>query len=461
MKRWLCFRLLAVLCVWPVAVFARQAVSGTVYHDANLSSRSAYVQEIDDGDVLLPNIQVDLLDGVNEISTYTDEAGRFEFADVLPMDYVLDLHLGDHDCTSNNRARRLPDAIRAGIIHLISLGDSIGVYNEPGVDPYPVRLAARLSQFAEVDLHNIHVGGSTSWQWLPGADTGYFDDRLLPVIDDADVVTVTITGNDLAPYVEGMSPPYDVWQIIQNFFAEPEYLLQILPRLEQLLQAIHDVNETCDVVFIMYPNFGNSTYMINDIGEALQPLVAELFPYVLGTERFVAGDVDGVLITDTLSALGDLWLDDYLIDEVHPTALGSQTYADEVFKVLGGVLAEDQAAATQLWGFNAPDLVPVVDDDTADDDTADDDTSDDDAVDDDTTDDDTSDDDLVDDDTLDDDAADDDAIDDDTADDDASDDDAVDDDADDDEIDDDSDDDAGDDDTADDDDDNDDSGCGD
>ena len=433
-------------------------VSGVIYHDANLSSCSFYEQTIDAGDVLLPDIEVFLLENGGEFETTTGDDGRYLFSELDTGTYFVDPVMGDHECTSGNWGRRTAQAIREGAVHIVSLGDSIGAEMFPDIDPYPPLLGGLFAALAETVVDNIHVGGSASWQWLPGAEEGYFENLLLPLLPDADIVTITLGGNDLAPYVEGLTPPYDVWEIIQRFFENPEYALEVFPRIQQLLLAIQEQNPDCDIVMVIYPNFANSTIMQEEFG-ALQPLMAWAMELVMTIERHLIAGMNRILMADMIGALGDTWMDPYIVDEVHPTQAGSQLYADEIFKALGGVVIDENwTGADRLYGFDAPDLIPAdddttpIDDDTTppDDDTTpvDDDTTptDDDTtpIDDDTTppdddttpadddttptDDDAADDDIVDDDTLDDDTVDDDVTDDDAADDDNMDDDAADDD---------------------------------
>lgn len=346
--------IVAGVCFFPGASEAA-LIEGIVYHDANQNSQSSYLQEIDAVDAPLTDVPVSLLGNGPEQTTYTDKHGAYSFVDLEPGTYLVDVALEGYEGTSSNHARRVPEAVREGLLNIVSLGDSIGVVNYPPEIPYPERLAAHFSELTEVTLHNIHVGGSTSWQWLPGDEKAYFENRLLPVLAEADLVTITINGNDFAPYAAGMSPPYDVWEIIMNFFENPDYALQSLPRTEELLEAIQAENPDCDIMLILYPNFFNSTWMQEIVGDFL-PLVVWGFDFYYSIERYLVAVLDNILISDTLLAMDGFWMDDYLHDEVHPTEAGSQIYADEAFKTLGGVVIENETTtAEQMLGFFAPD----------------------------------------------------------------------------------------------------------
>jgi len=102
-------------------------VGGTIYHDANRSSYSFYDQEIDAHDVMLPGIEVNLLDGAGEQTAYTDVDGNFIFPDLEPGSFLLDVVFDrSYQCTTDNHPRRAADAVREGAIHIVSIGDSIG-----------------------------------------------------------------------------------------------------------------------------------------------------------------------------------------------------------------------------------------------------------------------------------------------------------------------------------------------
>ncbi len=389
-------------------------VTGVVYHDADHSSRSHYVLHRNATDVVLPGVEVALIDAIGETGAQTDESGVFSFADIADGFYLLDTRDGGHDATSSNVARRVPDAIREGHLMMVSLGDSIGAVGTP----YPSRLADLLGELVTVELHNIHVGGSKSWDWLPdGGGDGHYEDLLEPLLPDADLFTITLTGNDMEAYIDGLTPPYDVWEVLGRVIDHPEYVLESYPRLLVLIDAIRAANPSADIMYAIYPNFANSTFIYDRIGPDLQPLAAAIAGLYMGIGRVVVSSETDALLADMEAFYGDAWLDDYLVDEVHPSDAGSQDYAEQMFIALGGVrVSEEPLGLDRQIGLFAPDLAPP-DDDTDDDtdDDADDDTADDDAADDDSTDDDAMDDDT-DDDTGDDDA-DDDFADDDTDDD--------------------------------------------
>ncbi len=373
----------------PAAVFTA-SLNGYVYHDGDQSSRSHYEQEIGAADAGLADIDVYLFDGASESTMQTGEDGSFAFDDLEPGSYFIDYGMDfDYLCTSRNRPFRVPEALAEGAITIVTIGDSIGV---EGADyPYPLRLGDHFEPLADVTVYNQARGGSKSWEWLPGADAGYFENRLMPVLPEADLVTITLGGNDLDAYVED-GPPYDPAVIIQKFFDHPEYLFGMVPNVIDLMEAIQAEKPDCDVAYVLYPNFSNSTAWSSLLPPSILPLTTWLLDQILSSVRQTLGDVENTVLVDSFGALYGVWLDDYLVDEVHPSDLGHQTYADIIFETLGGAVIEDEPerlGENHMIGFYAPDLAPPDDDDTDDDADDDDDTAspDDDSADDDVDDD--------------------------------------------------------------------------
>ena len=356
--------------IFSSVIFAGQ-LSGTVYHDEDRTSASYYAQQIDSIDTGLPDIEINLLDGNSETQLFTDANGEFLFDGLADGYYFIEVVMDPiYESTTRNNAMRTPKAVREGDINIVSIGDSIGV---TGTLPFPDRLGQHFSNLTTTTVNNVAVGGSMSSQWLPGAPEAYFENRLEPLLPDADLITITLGGNDLTPYTEGM-PPYDILQIILNFIDHPEYVWMVVPNIKTIFDAIRVVNPDCDIVYVIYPNFGNSNYIISVVGQALQPLTSTVMEIAMSLVRILTGQQNhGLLLADMIGMFGNTWMDPYLIDEVHPSDEGSQMYADVIFQTLGGAIVEPAKMGEDRGiAFIAPDLVPDDDDDDDDDDDNDD-----------------------------------------------------------------------------------------
>ncbi len=374
-----CCFLLAVLILATMPFAHAATVGGIIYHDGNKSARSHYEQSIDETDVPLPNVGVTLLGSDGEMEATTGEDGVFSFDDIAPGTYLLLPKLPEYRCTSANRSGRIFEAVKEGGVHITAIGDSISV---DGDNPFPERIAGYFSSLADTTLDNLAVGGSTTVEWLPGADTGYFDEQLLPLLPDTDLITITLGVNDPAIYLP--EEPFELMDVIQAFLDNPEYLLDVPANLYTIINAARDINPDVDVAYVIYPNFGNSTYMTDEFG-LFTPIISMAIDYAFSIVRWSIWHMEDVIIADALGALGDELIDDYLVDPVHPGDVGHQHYADVIFTCLGGVVIDETRLGEQrLYAFDAPDLVPTPPDDDTDDDTAPDDDSDDDQSDDDT-----------------------------------------------------------------------------
>ncbi|MFN7956062.1 MAG: SGNH/GDSL hydrolase family protein [bacterium] len=324
-------------------------VSGVVYDDTNRSSVSQYAQSIEAGDLRVAGVPVSLFGASTEATAISDVNGAVAFAPATDGTYLLspDVDAGI-DSTSNNAPKRLPQAIREGHVHMVHFGDSLGVVGPS--EHFPERLAEHLSAIVPTTVENVAVGGSQTWDWLPGGASGFFEHALAPRLADADVVTITLGGNDLDVYL-GNPPDYDPAHILQRFLENPEYLLEIYPNVATIVAAIRDANATCDIVYVIYPNYANSTVMKGYTGE-LQPLASLAFGAALSLSRQLVAEYPGVVVADMYGALGNTWLDPYLIDEVHLSSAGHQAFADEIFRALGGVDVVAGGTAQRQFGFD-------------------------------------------------------------------------------------------------------------
>lgn len=343
-------RIAAVLtaCLATASACTAPPVSGVLYDDTNASSVSDWVQPIDAGDVRLPGVGVALIGASGETSALTDVNGGYFFDALTDGAYFVTTDVDPAlDSTSNNHPTRLPTAIRDGHVHLVHFGDSLGVV---GPTPrFPSLFAEHLSAIVPTTVENVAVGGSTTRDWLPGAATGFFEHDLAPLVADADVVTITLGGNDLDVYL-GNPPDYDPMKIIERFLADPHYLYDIYPNLATIVGAIRALNPSCDVVYFVYPNYANSTAMKGYTGD-LQPLASLAFGFALSAGRQLAAENPGIVIADVFTELGNTWLDPYLIDEVHLSAAGHQVFADVLFRAVGGVDVVSGQALQRSFGF--------------------------------------------------------------------------------------------------------------
>ena len=223
------------------STMAEPYLVGTLYTDADSADQSVHLSSFDaSADTLLSGVSVDLIgaDGTQE-TTSCDE-GTFAFSNLADGTYVLAPDHPDSRCLQRNCPQRFPQAIAEGEITIVTMGDSVPVV---GDDPmFPTRLATLLEPLATVDNRNVAVGGTLSTDWLPG--TTNFESKLGPNIEDADVIIISVGGNDIMGMLDigAISNPD---QAVADAY---ELLEEITENIDQIMQEIHSRNPDVDVV---------------------------------------------------------------------------------------------------------------------------------------------------------------------------------------------------------------------
>jgi lysophospholipase L1-like esterase len=324
-------------CPW-LSTVTEPSLSGMVFRDQNHNAVSLYAQTFESGiDVALGGVAITHIgpDGAEDVTTCAD--GTFAFGPAAEGDHLIAL-ADPADCTSANCPHRFPEAVRDGQATIVTIGDSLPVV---GSDTrFPARLAQRLDGTAVLTNLNVAVGGSTTEDWLP--DTGgFFDQRLEPILDEADVVLISLGGNDLAAYFGNNPAELTGEEVAEMLDGLADYLDEISANLIDIIETIQERAPHADVVYCVYLNYGYATAWQERAG----PLAAQL-PFLVGrlieTFRSNLRPVDDLVLADVYGFLGDSPVDDYLVDEVHLNDLGHQLFADQVFIALGGAVVGEE-----------------------------------------------------------------------------------------------------------------------
>ncbi|MBN1944987.1 MAG: SGNH/GDSL hydrolase family protein [Bradymonadales bacterium] len=324
------------------------AVGGTLYRDQDESSDSLYAQTITAGvDEPLAEVTVTLVSAEEERSTESCPDGAFSFGEVAEGIHLLDVRLEDGSvCTSTNSPIRFPEAVREGQVTIVTFGDSIPCF---GATPtFPEHLATLVGTLAEVDNVNVAVAGTMTVDWMPGSNR--FENRLEPELDQADVVVMSLGGNDLQIYFDGvdLSDPQAVLQAVAGF---PAYQRQIEANLVTIIEEIQALAPAADVVYVMYPNFAHSSVWAEYAGEYID-LVISYVDRALNDLRANMSAVEDIVLADLYAATAGLNLDTYLLDGIHLSAAGTLFWAREVFLALGGVMVGDESLGlSRLFGY--------------------------------------------------------------------------------------------------------------
>jgi len=321
------------------------AIGGRVWTDADASDESTYLAAFDPRvDEAAADFEVRLLDGdglVEQTTTCAD--GRYGFAARAGTSYLVatpDVPVGG--CAQRNCPRNLWSAVEAGeAVHILAIGDSLPV---EGAQPtFPQRLADRLSPLVTTTVENAAVSGSTSTQWIPG--TTYWNSNVEPNLADADMVLISIGGNDFLDLAAGAS----IGNIAQVLADAEALLIEVVGNVRTIAAEIHTLNPDADVVFTLYVDYSQSSISPWDLVSLLP--AGTIYDLLADARSMIPAD-DEIVVVDVLepSTMLDGPLDDLLVDPLHFSDAGHDFYADEIFAALGGIAlsGEDQIRNVSL-----------------------------------------------------------------------------------------------------------------
>jgi lysophospholipase L1-like esterase len=232
------------------------------------------------------------------------------------------------------------------------MGDSVPVVGDAPM--FPKRLKTLFSDLATIKNKNVAIGGSLSTQWLPG--TTYFDDVLSPELEDADVLVMSIGGNDILNRLDAsaLSDPEGTMELIG------ELIQEISDNVLSTAGKVKEINPDIDILYCLYVNYGNATIFPWNIVATIAPEGA--VEALMGGARDTIGADENIILVDLFGASASIDnLDDYLYDSLHFNDRGQTFYAEEVFKSLGGVLIGDSPlggeprsplGTTHNWSFS-------------------------------------------------------------------------------------------------------------
>ena len=308
-------------------------VSGRFYIDEDESDRSTYTGgygEEDspyDGELSVLGAEP----GTYEIRWCED--GRYAITGLDPGTYLVRPMVPEsRRCTTANCPGRFAQAVTDGRPPImLTMGDSIAVLGDPVL--FPERVQSLFAEVTEIDNFNMAIAGSTSWEWLPGQP--YFNELLMPHLEQADLIVITLGGNDVLEYVSGIGISFEIFRVTEG---ARDVVRQVVANVTEIVEAIREVNPDADIAYCLYADYSqatqNSTWrLVNWILGA--DTVSEILE--LARSTFPTDDPHLILV-DLLGAADGLPLHEYLYDQVHFNDRGQTLYAEEIFTALGGVL---------------------------------------------------------------------------------------------------------------------------
>jgi lysophospholipase L1-like esterase len=337
-----------------------------VYHDTDTSSFTDLEQAMDEDDLPLTGVELTLFGAGSIDSATTDDQGTAVFADLADGAWLVMPATPDEAwSTSRNTPTRIFDVITEedgdGLVY-VALGDSTPVEGTEEDRPYPTRLQELLEPlFSDgVTLHNDAEPGSKSFEWLEGSE---LLTAATPHLEAADLVTLTIGGNDLVDAIESGDMGAMLAAVETTF-----------TNIGVIVGEIRAINATADVVVTIYPNYLKADHWDEGGDPESLAFTREAVDGIIATMRAVVAKIDGVIIADMGALMRDADMNLYMYDKLHVNDVGHQLYADVIFRALGGALLPEDAEVGKLFGYAFPEE-PVVEEDRPEPDVVDDDTA--------------------------------------------------------------------------------------
>ncbi len=324
----------------PVPRPCQEGLSGpiikvTTYNDNNDSSLTSFAQSFKDDDTPLPGVAVSQIEPFTGAGFTCDEGwysfvsdGEGAFTDGYR---ILKIDAPDCKITSHNMARRTPIALAEGKLKMVIMGDSIP--RRGGPIYFFDNLQTWLGGFGEITIKNHAVAGSVSTDWMP--ETSYFG-YIEPELPDADIVFITIGGNDIMDYVRyHQNLPLD--QLMAGITTT---ITTVESNIETIYNEVRRLKPDADIIWLIYPNYAMSDLWADATGNFAE-VVAQYFQTEMEKLLRWAAGIDGLILVDLFSRMNKADLDLSLWDELHYNNYGHVILAEEIFKVLNGVIIKD------------------------------------------------------------------------------------------------------------------------
>jgi len=321
-------------------------IQGSIYLDDDLDARSFYSQGPEDGeDTPLVDHEVSLISGADVRTVLSCDQGNFGFADVEDGTYIIEAKREqDWFVSSSSQGLRFAEAVREGSVKVLVFGDSVPAF---GPEPwFPERFKTIVNDLAEVELQNVAVPGSTSVQWLPGAN--FYRSRLAGNVEDVDLIVFSLGGNDLYEFAStDLNANGDVNELQAKFEVEIE---KVKVNILQIITTLREANPDADIVWLLYPNYARSEQWEEIAGDFIDIVETLLRRTLIGIRKDISHH-ERFLMWDIFAATSEEDLTSMLVDPLHLNDKGHEFYAQELFKLLGGVVVTDGQPSAHAYNI--------------------------------------------------------------------------------------------------------------
>jgi lysophospholipase L1-like esterase len=216
------------------------------------------------------------------------------------------------------RAAR-PTPLLEGGERLLFIGDSLAVEAPPN---YPELLPSALGNRAPgVETVNLSEPGTTAADWSPGSPL--FEERIEPELAEADVVVVSVGGNDLQEAL-GASDGLDALASGPEAAADAFGAIDRTGRkLRRIFDEIRSRAPRTEVVYVGYPDYSRSSVWRDRGG----PLGTAALGLGLSALVDAAADAGPDALIDMRRPTARAGVDSLLADSEHLSAAGHELYA--------------------------------------------------------------------------------------------------------------------------------------
>jgi lysophospholipase L1-like esterase len=326
------------------------AITGSLYWDGDNQDQSLYKYGLTpENDAPAEPRVMRFLSPEGERLIMSCDDGSFGVPSLSEGVYMMIPEMGVGEIASTKNVSHYSyEALKRGSIDIVTIGDSVPVV---GGKPYFTQvLTEMLEPFGTINSNNIAVGGTVSEHWVPG--TQLYEGSLKPLLPEADLVIISLGGNDLMQYVSNALNGGNIQVAIDGF--EP-FVLGVMDRVLSIVEDIHANNPEIDIVYCLYPNYTNSDMWKGSLGFA-HTFVSQKVLEALDIVRASIPAAHRFILMDLYGASETLDLDDLLFDQLHFNSAGHEVYAEEIFRALGGARIGDALGMEKNFGIYKPDV---------------------------------------------------------------------------------------------------------
>jgi lysophospholipase L1-like esterase len=216
-------------------------------------------------------------------------------------------------------------ALRGGE-RVVFIGDSLALQAPPN---YPELLPAALGERAPgVETLNLAEPGSTAADWREGSEL--FEGRLAPELDDADLVVVTVGGNDLQEAIGGVDGIDALSRAAASGGAALDAIDRVGRHQRRTFDAIRARAPGTAIAYVGYPDYASASAW-RESGDT-----AGTFALELGLDALfaAAAGAEPDLLIDMRAATERAGVDSLLADGEYLAPAGHRLYARRLAREL-------------------------------------------------------------------------------------------------------------------------------